>query len=350
MGLKEMRLAPEKIEKVFVIGLSCLGDMLLSSAALWNLRLFLPKAHFCLWVGPRAVAAVEKDPLWDVVQVYDRHRDYPGILGRLEVIRKIRSYGPDLIIDLRSGLNPLFSGAKYAPLWGVREIMLSHDMHEAERNLVAMASLGVPVKVRHLRFFIPEVERHEVCRQFKLMGGGNSLMVVNPGAGEAERRWETDRFKALALDLGRRYGAVVGVMGHTPEERGNARRILEALGPYGLDLTSCGSLGQLAAILEKADLFVTNDTGPLHLASALSVPTVGIFLKNNLNRFGPWGNPHRTVCPRDDSSPVPLAGSSKENRGALDTLSVEEVRNACDELLRELAASGRFRGGWVQTA
>ena len=117
-----MRVDPEKVDRALVIGLSCLGDMLLASGALWNLRLFLPGAHFKIMVGPRAVEAVRHDPMWQEVEVYHRQRDYPGPWGRLKVISRIRAFRPDLIVDLRSGLNPLFSGARYAPLWGLKEL------------------------------------------------------------------------------------------------------------------------------------------------------------------------------------------------------------------------------------
>lgn len=331
MGLKRMKLEPEKIQRVFVIGLSCLGDMLLASAALWNLRLFLPKARFSLWVGPRAVAAVENDPLWDEVRTYDRNRDYPGVAGRLKFIREIREYRPDLIVDLRSGLNPIFSRAKYAPLWGWREFKLPRDMHEAERNLVAMASLGVPIRVRHLRFHILQAEREAAGNRIRSLGH-RKLMAINPGGNAKENRWSEDRYKELAHYLNSKYGAVIGVIGHREDERRIALEILQELGSEGLDLTTCRSLGEMAAVLEKADLFVTNDTGPMHLASALSIPTVGIFRKINLNRFGPWGNPHRTVFPQPRCEAYP----SGDSRDSMDSLTIEEVRFACDELLSEI--------------
>ena len=328
-----MRLDPRKIDKVFVIGLSCLGDMLLSTAALWNLRLFLPHARFCLWVGPRALAAVENDPLWDEIQTFDRNRDFPGLTGRLKFFGEIRKYSPDLVVDLRSGLAPLFSGARYAPLWGLREFMLSDDMHEAERNLVAMASLGVPIRLRRLRFFVSEAERSAAGEKTSFIGEGRPLMVVNPGGGSEGKRWGVDRFRELALYLHDRYGATVGVIGHRQDEKEMAGKVLEALGQKGLDLTDCGSLEGLAAILERASLFVTNDTGPLHLASALGVPTVGIFKKHNLNRFGPWGNPHRTVYPGSAYPPGVAPASNEKDAEGIGSISVDEVIEACDELL-----------------
>jgi len=156
-----LRIDSEKIERVLVIGLSCVGDTILSSAALWNLRRYLPRAHFTILAGARAVQVLEHDPLWDRVEEYRREK---GPRGRLASVRTVRSYPHDLLIDLRSSAMPLFSGARYRPLWGSRELFLPQKMHEAERNIWCMTTLGVPVYSRRLRFFIPEETREEAGR------------------------------------------------------------------------------------------------------------------------------------------------------------------------------------------
>ncbi|HPU77435.1 MAG TPA: hypothetical protein PKY84_03960, partial [Thermosynergistes sp.] len=194
-----MKIDPKRIKRVLVIGLSCLGDMLLASAALWNLRLYLKEAHFTLWVGPRALGAVEGDPLWDEVVPYDRQGEYAGLRGRAKAIRRMREGRYDLIVDLRSTLMPLLSGARFAPLWGFKGVFAPQGVHEAERNIAAVASLGVPIAVRRLRFYVPQSSRDAADRLIGPALKGRPLVVLNPSGSIPEKRWPVERFSGLGL-------------------------------------------------------------------------------------------------------------------------------------------------------
>ncbi|MCX7828540.1 MAG: glycosyltransferase family 9 protein [Thermanaerothrix sp.] len=321
-----MRIDPSRVQRVLVIGLSCLGDMLLASAALWNLRLFLPKSDFTILVGPRALEAVKEDPMWNRVVVYDRQRDFPGIVGRWRFISYMRSFSPDLVVDLRSGLNPLFSGARYAPLWGIRELMLPKGLHEAERNLWCMSTLGVPLVTRGMRFYItPKAHREAEA----VLGGRSPVVVLNPGANSRFNRWPVDGFLSVARWLAGR-GLYVGVIGKSQDEMVLGETILSGVGDRGVDLRSLPSLGVLGAVISRASLFVSNDTGPLHLASAVGTPTVGIYARRDLAlRYGPWGNRHVCVLPTED--PADEADGSRLE--ALKSIGVDSVLEACSRVL-----------------
>jgi len=315
-----MKIDQKAIKRVLVIGLSCLGDMLLASAALWNLRLYLKEAHFTLWVGPRALGAVEGDPLWDEVVPYDRQGEYAGLRGRAKAIRRMREGRYDLIVDLRSTMMPLLSGARFAPLWGFKGVFAPRGVHEAERNIAAVASLGVPIAIRRLRFYVPQSSRDAADELLGPALKSRLLVVLNPSGSIPEKRWPIERFCHLGLRLVERHGAAVGVLGYLEREIELAKAILEVLGEDGIDLTGRHSLPVVGAFLERSALFVTNDTGTLHMASALMVPTVGIYLLRNAARFGPWGGPHVVVASlRDDVREIPL----------------EQVVEACDFLLGE---------------
>ena len=89
-----MRIEPSKIERVLVVGLSCIGDMLLSSAALYNLRAYLPHAHFTIGANAQVAAMLADDPLWDEIKLYDRGKPnspYNGWRGRIRAIREFRA-------------------------------------------------------------------------------------------------------------------------------------------------------------------------------------------------------------------------------------------------------------------
>jgi ADP-heptose:LPS heptosyltransferase len=322
----KLRIDPSRVQRVLVIGLSCLGDMLLASAALWNLRLFLPKSHFTILVGPRALEAVKEDPMWDRVVVYHRQRDFPGIRGRLRFISYMRSFSPDLLLDLRSGLNPLFSGARYAPLWGIRELLLPKGLHEAERNLWCLSTLGVPLVTRGMRFYVSPKAQGE---GEAILGDRGPLAVLNPGASCRFNRWPVEGFLSVARWLAGR-GLYVGVIGKSQDEMALGETILSGLGDRGVDLRSLPSLGVLGAVISRASLFVSNDTGPLHLASAMGTPTVGIYARRDLAlRYGPWCNRHACVLPERDAADE----GDRSRLEALKSIGVDSVLDACSRLL-----------------
>jgi ADP-heptose:LPS heptosyltransferase len=128
------------------------------------------------------------------------------------------------------------------------------------------------------------------------------LAVLNPGASDPRRRWPPERFAAVGDALAREGAAVVVNGSH--DERPLTSQVVRAMRAPAIDAGSALSLSGLAALLERARLVVSNDTGPLHLAEAVGAPTVGIYWLTNLFVSAPLVNrAHRqafalrTRCP-----------------------------------------------------
>ncbi|MDO9508683.1 MAG: glycosyltransferase family 9 protein, partial [Thermovirgaceae bacterium] len=277
--------------------------------------------HFTVLAGPQAKQVLEEDPLWDSVRIFRSKR---GLRGRLESVRMIRSIPHDLLIDLRSSAMPLFCGARYAPLWVWRELFLPKKMHEAERNIWCMTTIGVPVYSRRLRFFVPEPARNAAADELRSKGADLPWILFNPGSNGREKMWPAENFSVLAKKLIGRMDFNIGVTGYSDYEQGIAGEICRNVAsPRCVDLSGRYPITRLGALLEQAVLFVSNDTGPLHVASAVGTPTVGFYLPWHLPRFGPWGNPHRSIV-----------ASDLDGKGAvMNSIGVDEVFEACMELL-----------------
>lgn len=128
------------------------------------------------------------------------------------------------------------------------------------------------------------------------------LVVLQPGASDPRRRWPAERFAAVGDALAER-GACIAVNG-SADERAVVARVIGAMRSPAIDLSDGLSLSALAALLERACLLVSNDTGPLHLAQAVGARTVGIYWFMNLLVSAPLlaaGHAHafsvRTACP-----------------------------------------------------
>jgi ADP-heptose:LPS heptosyltransferase len=209
--------------------------------------------------------------------------------------------------------------------------------HEVERNLDVLRAVGGTVADSKLELWLSEDDRAKAKRAFADGGvrEGEPIIVMAPGAGHAKRMWPLGRFIQLGVQLTKEFGGrIVVVGGREDEER--AQRVSGALGERGISVAGQMSLRETAAMLERASLMVTNDSGPMHLAAAAGVPVVEISCHpvngyelhaNSPKRFHPWEERYEVVQPAQAEAPC---GSACEWQDAHCILgvSVEMVMNA----------------------
>ena len=191
-----------------------------------------------------------------------------------------------------------FAGSGRAPLLSRRLPGREYrrDRHQVE-NYRALAGLAGEPRVDDHPAVIPRDDwRHEAAALWPRTGSPRA--VLQPGAtyGPA-KRWPAERFGALARSLAEA-GVEVAIIGGSGDREETAAVAADA--PGTLDLGGRTSMGALAAVLESADLLVTNDTGPMHLAAAVGTRALAIFGSTSPIWTGPWGDGHRVL-----SHPVP---------------------------------------------
>jgi len=126
-------------------------------------------------------------------------------------------------------------------------------------------------------------------------GGSGPLIVIHAGAGASLKNWATHRWAAVGRALQARIGARIVLTGG-PDERDLATSIAADLVDSPLNLAGKTTLGELAAVLERCDLVLGGDSGPLHIAAAVGTPTVRIYGPTNTTFFAPWGDPGQQVA------------------------------------------------------
>jgi ADP-heptose:LPS heptosyltransferase len=178
------------------------------------------------------------------------------------------------------------------------------------------------------------------------LGGAGPLVVLNPNAGalSLERRWPTANFADLARRLARELpGARVALIGSRGERDYTGEVLAQAGEGLGAAANLAGRLdvAELGALLERADLFVGNDSGPMHLAAALGTPTVGLFGPETPVMYEPVGTRTRALYRPPACSPCINVHDNKLSacwRGrpeCLLNLSVELVEAAALHLIRD---------------
>ena len=233
-----------------------------------------------------------------------------GLLAFAEFARGLRSRRFDLAIDLqgllRSGLMTAATGSKI-------RVGLAQAREGATRFYTH--GIGTPEGIEHA------VDKlMAVVRAFGIMSGpvfrpaispadrawaegalskvGRPRLVLNVGARWLTKRWPPERFAEVAIRAVRERSAGLIAVG-SPEDAPLVSKLVESLpGLPILDLTGATTLPRLAAVLERADCVLSNDTGPLHLAAATGARVVGVYTCTSPARTGPYGLNARTVSTR----------------------------------------------------
>ena len=319
------------VEKILIIGLSSLGDNLLISGAVKLIRDTYKKARMEIVVGRRSIEFARDNPWFSGYFIFDK------VQGVFPLIRRLRAKRYDLIVDFRNSLIPFFLRGKYKLMF-FREEMLSDKFytHESERTLGFLEPyFGRPAKAG-LVFPVNNADRARVDAMMRDLGIRKSdpLVVLNPGASFPPKRWPKERFAEVGATLAKEYRAKIVVIGGQTEKH-LAADVGRMIGPVAYDCSGKTTVGELSALLERAHLLVTNDTGPMHLASAVECPVVAIFGPGNPYRYGPIGTKAGVVHDNMECFPCRLEGRCRKGFVCLNNVTVEDVLKAARLLLDE---------------
>jgi heptosyltransferase-2 len=227
--------------------------------------------------------------------------------------------------------------------------------HEVEYAEAVAATLGAGPDGGPLEF--PITAEESAFAEATLTGIGNApLIAIHPGSGafSPARRWPVERFQQVAAALAQRGYRILVVGG--PGERGLAERVCSGMEDACLNLGERTTLGQLAAVLARCDLFIGSDSGVMHLAAAEGTPVLAVFGPSNDKAWGPWpgrGNEDRARVLRVDlpCSPCFYTGyrlgtpQGCPARTCLTSIGPDDVVAAAREMLERKSLSPALRGG-----
>lgn len=297
---------PARVRRIAVLRALHLGDLLTAIPGLRALRAGFPEAEITFIGLPWARDFLRRYPY------LDRFREcpsYPGIpetpLDRERLgsfLCEERAYGYDLAIQIH-GNGKMSNGfirdldakctAGYHPPddsgpWPTITLPYPDDRHEVLRVLGLMEYLGAPAGSTEMELPVLPIEREELSRLLERHGvqPGQRLVGINAGARAPTRRWEPGRF-ALVADTSRERWSATIVLTGGPSEQEIAGAVQATMRGPAINLAGETSLGMLAALMERCSLFVTNDSGPSHVATAIGVPSVTVFGPADVRRWAP---------------------------------------------------------------
>jgi lipopolysaccharide heptosyltransferase II len=306
---------PAAVRRLLVIKPAAHGDILFASAALAQLRRGYPQAEITLAVGKWFTDLAAGVPHVD--RVLDAGSfGTPGRFGWDDVwrfSRQIKREGFDLAVVLdrspRVAMAPWLASIPHRAGIdsGGRGFALTvrspwdRPAHEVDLMLGVVRALGLPIEDPRLAFAPSEDHTRyaeRLLEEWDLTGRGRQageapVVVIHPGGASnpgmtmPSKRWPAPRFAALADRLVEERGAKVVVVGHGADAP-VARQMRLGMKHPSIDLVGQTTIGQLAALLKRVQLYVGNDSLPLHLAVAVGTPVIGIFGPTSPAINGPY--------------------------------------------------------------
>lgn len=353
---------PQRIERLLVVRLSAMGDVIHTLPGAQALRRAFPDATIgwlieerwaellCAPRAPRHGPRSPQRPLVDWVHTVDLKGWRKSLFsiqtleGIARVWNDIRFARYNVAIDLqgaiRSALLARWSGASIvygsrepregpAALWYTRQAT-EHGAHVIERSLsIVEAVAGKHVNIEAVEFPIDYVAEERVEQQLRQFGV-SEFAILNPGAGWGAKQWPAERYGTVGRALAE--CGLQPIVNYGPGENDLARQVEESSGGAARSL-QC-SISELIALTRRARLFVGGDTGPLHLAAALRVPVVAIFGPTDPKRNGPYGT--RSVVLRNPESRTTHERIARPDEAML-SITAEAVVEAARDLLSSKA-------------
>ena len=278
------------MKKILVFSFSFIGDAVLSTAVIQPLRKRFPDAHITFLVGPRAFDLLATDPNIDATIVYDNQDEHAGWKGRFHLIKTLRADKFDLVVNLRDSLTARCIGAEH---WGM--VRGDGNRHAVIRYLEALQRRGVDTTDAHPHLQLTEAE-HAAAHHFLAKSGFTSermLIGIHPGGNWEYKLWDARNYAQVASTLAKKRNAAI-LLFAGPNERELQAQVAEMMDVPPV-LVKTDDLRHLAALISACDVYIGNDTGPMHIAGAVGTPVVALFGSTNHHRSGPYGENHTVV-------------------------------------------------------
>jgi heptosyltransferase-3 len=345
------------LASVLLIKLRHHGDVLLATPVARTLKVSFPKCQIDFLVYEGTEALLKNNPDLRQVWLWSRVARGWNLLGKiLRLFFQLRRQRYDLVIHLSDQMQGAFLAKLLTPQQAIGidypkrrhffwrscfsqlvPLFPSNTHHTVEQNVATLACLGLhPSKEQTRCRLVVSKEDHDfIHKQLQKRKITTPYLLIHPSARWFFKCWEEDRFAEVIQHTADQGWPILVTSGPEPSEQAMVSKILEktrSLHVYSLagQLT----LGQLAAAIEGASLFIGVDSVPMHMAAALQKEVVALFGPSKINEWHPWRTHYRLIK-ASDYGPVidPDAVKTETTERYLSNIPVEAVMNAIEEML-----------------
>jgi len=331
-------------KRILIVNVNWLGDVLFSTAAIRTIRYAFPESFIACVIPPRCLPVLEGNTHLDEVIVFDEQKTHKGLMGKLRFLRYLRrkrfdaayllhrSFSRTLLVAL-AGIRERIGYVTAKRQWLLTKKIIPPDIrrvHRIDYYLGVVAGAGIEVKDRFTEFFVRDEDIRAV--EAFLSGHGiredDALIGINPGGNWGPKRWPKENFAALAARLEAAGAGRVIVTGG-PNDTGLAEYI--ASGMKSAPVNACGklTLKQFGVLAHILNIFITADSGPLHIANAVGCRRIiALFGPTDPAITGPYPSDTTVIIQKTTGCAVPCYTVDCKDNRCMKAITVDDVMDA----------------------
>jgi len=328
-------------KKILIFNVNWLGDVLFSTATIRNIRYNFPDSFIACIIPQRCYQVLEGNPHLDEIIIYDEKGKHKGLLSKLGFIWYLRKFKFDTVFLLHRS----FSRALIAVLAGIPErigyytkkrgFILTgkippldmNSLHRIDYYLNVIEKAGLEIKDRFTDFFVSDKDLNfaDDFLAKELKDDEGFLVGINPGGNWNPKRWPKEYFAEIADRLIKEFSARIIITGSSGDSA-LAREISSKM--KAKPILACGilNLKQFAVMSKVLDLFITADSGPLHIANAVGTKKIiALFGPTDPLITGPFPSQNVIILRRDTGCKIPCYVVDCKNNRCMKAITVDEV-------------------------
>ncbi len=283
-------MAKESPKKILIMRTDKLGDVILSTPVIENLRIAFKHSHIAFLCRPYTKDVIKENPYLDEVIIYDKYGKHKSLLATIKFALGLRAQKFDWALILhptnRTHLIAIIAGIPLRVGWDKKmSFTLNKKIphrkqegkkHESQYTLDMLRALEVTVKTDRLHFPLNAAAKKSIEKILKEHGvkEEDKLIVIHPAASCPSKRWSQKNFSGLTALLLEKTNAQVIIVTSAAEKKFGQLIVEEN---KVIDLRGELSILELGALLARANIFISNDSGPVHIAASLGVEGISLF-------------------------------------------------------------------------
>lgn len=336
------------LKRILIFNVNWLGDVLFSTATIRAIRRNFPDSYLACVIPSRCYPILKGNPHLDEIIIFDEKDRHKGLRSHLDFVTQLKEKKFDAVFLLHRSLSrtllcrlagiPVRVGyytKKRGFLLTTKIPMPRKDsMHRIDYYLNVVEKAGLRVEDRYTEFFF-EPQDAEVIEKFLEKNGvkkGDRIAVLNPGGNWNPKRWPKEYWARLADLLAEKLSAKVILTGG-PQDVKLTAEIKSQM--RTVPIVGCGAFNikQLGALAQRADLFITADTGPLHIANAVGArKIIALFGPTAVDITGPYPLKNVSILQKDVGCRIPCYEVNCTDSRCMKAITPEDVlEKACKQ-------------------
>ena len=322
----------------------------MTTPAVRAIRRSFPAARIRMLAKPWVTPVFAHSPHVDDLLVYDADGRHRGLTGKFRLARDLKACRFDAAILLQNA----FEAAFITRMAGIpvrigydtdaRRLLLNHAVrrppgvkaaHQTDYYLAMLRGAGLAADDSRLHLTVGTGDRTAAARILESAGlcPSDRMVGINPSAAYGPaKQWFPERFAVLADRIRDAFDARILVFGG-PGDGALGRRISRMMSRRPVDLSGKTTLGQAMALIDACSLFITNDSGLMHVAAALQTPLIAIFGSTDPVATGPWSRPSRVIRSHLPCSPCLKPVCPLGHLNCMNRIGVDRVFDAVKEMM-----------------